>query len=75
MSDFNHTLIPGYLIARNISKIYLAVSAVAIVLIFPIVKTRDFVLWEISKNQFGRPKKRSTKILIFFENQPPSRKS
>ena len=28
------------------------------------------VLWESSENQFNRPKKRSTKLSIFFENLP-----
>ena len=64
MSGLNHTVFAGYLIVRNISKISLAVSAVAIVLIFPIVKTRDFLRWESSQNQFGRPK---IKFDIIFE--------
>ena len=34
------------------------------------------VLWESSKNQFGRPKKSSKfKKILFFENPPPLRKS
>ena len=28
------------------------------------------MIWESSENQFGRPKKRSTKFEIFFENPP-----
>ena len=35
-------------------------------------QNRVFVmLWESSENQFGRPKKMSTKFLNFFENPPP----
>ena len=30
------------------------------------------VLWESSKNQFGRPKKMLSKFLNFFENPPPA---
>ena len=29
------------------------------------------VIWESSENQFGRPKKRSTQILIFLKIRPP----
>ena len=33
------------------------------------------VLWESSKNQFGRPKKKGQNFRIFFENPPPPREN